>query len=218
MADNSSTAGLVASPSPISGSESVAESKGIFSPADSTFKPSPYYHPAKALSQPPKAAAPAAAKPIAPLHEVQHPTDPGMLIHPPFDDLPDNVVLTAEGMNYSVMHQHPTWFLDIKDYITLDSSPEGALRYPRDLEPPRPRRQKDLLLRCTFCPRTYAGVNAKSMWTRHVREKHRVILSKAWSDTTTSARRAPSAAAKAATQPADTASLQPGSISAAGGI
>ncbi|KAJ7123205.1 hypothetical protein C8R44DRAFT_549489, partial [Mycena epipterygia] len=97
-------------------------------------------------------------------------------IHPPFNNLPDSVVLT-EGMNYSVMHQHPTWFLDIKDYITLDINPDGAIRYPRELEPPRPRRQKDLLLRCTFCPRTYAGVNAKSMWTRHVREKHRVVLS-----------------------------------------
>jgi hypothetical protein len=113
----------------------------------------------------------------------------GMFIHPPFNNLPEGVVLTAEGMNYSVMHQHPTWFLDIKDYITLDANPDGAVRYPRDLEPPRPRRQKDLLLRCTFCPRTYAGVNAKSMWTRHVREKHRVVLSKAWSDTATSSRR-----------------------------
>ncbi|KAJ7911111.1 hypothetical protein B0H13DRAFT_2232779 [Mycena leptocephala] len=112
-----------------------------------------------------------------------------MFIHPPFTNLPDGVVLTDEGMNYGVMHQHPTWFLDIKDYITLDTNPEGAIRYPRDLEPPRPRRQKDLLLRCTFCPRTYAGVNAKSMWTRHVREKHRVVLSKAWSDTATSSRR-----------------------------
>ncbi|KAJ7735118.1 hypothetical protein DFH07DRAFT_721327, partial [Mycena maculata] len=100
-----------------------------------------------------------------------------MFIHPPFNNLPDGVLLPSEGMNYSVMHQHPTWFLDIKDYITLDTNPDGAIRYPRDLEPPRPRRQKDLLLRCTFCPRTYAGVNAKSMWTRHVREKHRVVLS-----------------------------------------
>ncbi|KAJ7216409.1 hypothetical protein GGX14DRAFT_358821 [Mycena pura] len=117
-----------------------------------------------------------------------------MLVHPPFTALPDGVVL-AEGMNYSVMHEHPTWFLDIKDYITLDSAPESdAIRYPRDLEPPRPRRQKDLLLRCTFCPRTYAGVNAKSMWTRHVREKHRVVLSKAWSGTMTSARRQSSGA------------------------
>ncbi|KAJ7082696.1 hypothetical protein B0H15DRAFT_785610 [Mycena belliarum] len=112
-----------------------------------------------------------------------------MFIHPPFNNLPDSVALPAEGMNYSVIHQHPTWFLDIHDYVTLDTSPEGAIRYPRDLEPPRPRRQKDLLLRCTFCPRTYAGVNAKSMWTRHVREKHRVVLSKAWSDTATSSRR-----------------------------
>ncbi|KAJ6465951.1 hypothetical protein C8R47DRAFT_951228, partial [Mycena vitilis] len=100
-----------------------------------------------------------------------------VFIRPPFVTLPDGATLPPEGMHYGVMHQHPTWFLDIKDYITLDANAEGAVRYPRDLEPPRPRRQKDLLLRCTFCPRTYAGVNAKSMWTRHVREKHRVVLS-----------------------------------------
>ncbi|KAF7306128.1 hypothetical protein HMN09_00768100 [Mycena chlorophos] len=105
----------------------------------------------------------------------------GMLIHPPFTVLPDSVVLT-EPMNYMVLHNHSVWFLDVRDYVTLDGAPPGAIRYPRELEPPRPRRQKDLLLRCTFCPRTYAGVNAKSMWTRHVREKHRVVLSKAWTE------------------------------------
>ncbi|KAJ7153163.1 hypothetical protein C8R43DRAFT_1187873, partial [Mycena crocata] len=97
-------------------------------------------------------------------------------IHPPFKNLPQSVILTDEGMNYSVMHEHPTWFLDVTDYLTLDASLDGAIQYPRDLEPPRPHGRKDLFFRCTFCPRTYAGVNAKSMWTRHVREKHRVVL------------------------------------------
>ncbi|KAF7329993.1 hypothetical protein MKEN_00265300 [Mycena kentingensis (nom. inval.)] len=102
----------------------------------------------------------------------------GMLIHPPFTVLPDNVVLD-EPMSYMVLHHHPTWFLDIRDYVTLDGgAPAGTIRYPRELEPPRPRRQKDLILRCTFCPRTHLGVNAKALWIRHVREKHRVVFHK----------------------------------------
>jgi hypothetical protein len=31
-------------------------------------------------------------------------------------------------------------------------------------------------LRCTFCRRKYAGVNAKSMWRRHVLEKHKIPM------------------------------------------
>ncbi|KAJ7688986.1 hypothetical protein B0H17DRAFT_983920, partial [Mycena rosella] len=194
MATNPSATSLPASPSPSPVSEppsrasgsrdslsapplaASSESKGLFHTADTTFNPAPY-----ALPFVPPAAfdAPQATAP---------PFD-GMFIHPPFNNLPDSVVLT-EGMNYGVMHEHPRWFLDIRDYVTLDDDTDRTIRYPRDLEPPRPRKQKDLLLRCTFCPRTYAGVNGKSMWTRHVREKHRVVLSKAWSDNTaTSARR-----------------------------
>jgi hypothetical protein len=202
MANHSANTSRAASPSPSSGSESPsrasgsrdsvsasASSKGAFYRADTTFNPSPYQPPQRTLPL----YRPAPLTPVSPaVFDTPQATAPpfdGMFIHPPFTNLPDGVVLTDEGMNYGVMHQHPTWFLDIKDYITLDTNPEGAIRYPRDLEPPRPRRQKDLLLRCTFCPRTYAGVNAKSMWTRHVREKHRVVLSKAWSDTATSSRR-----------------------------
>ncbi|KAJ7806196.1 hypothetical protein B0H14DRAFT_2382020 [Mycena olivaceomarginata] len=29
-----------------------------------------------------------------------------------------------------------------------------------------------------FCPKAYAGVNAKSMWRRHVLDKHRIRLAK----------------------------------------
>ncbi|KAJ7879871.1 hypothetical protein B0H13DRAFT_1630555, partial [Mycena leptocephala] len=32
--------------------------------------------------------------------------------------------------------------------------------------------------RCTFCAKVYTGVNAKSMWRRHVLAKHRVWLGK----------------------------------------
>ncbi|KAJ7367557.1 hypothetical protein DFH08DRAFT_795710 [Mycena albidolilacea] len=203
MATHSAPTSRAPSASPSTGSESPsrasgsrdsvsasASTKGPFYRADTTFNPSPYQPPQRSLPlyRPTTTVAPVVSAVFDTPQATAPPFD-GMFIHPPFNNLPEGVVLTAEGMNYSVMHQHPTWFLDIKDYITLDANPDGAVRYPRDLEPPRPRRQKDLLLRCTFCPRTYAGVNAKSMWTRHVREKHRVVLSKAWSDTATSSRR-----------------------------
>ena len=32
-------------------------------------------------------------------------------------------------------------------------------------------------LRCTLCRRYYSGVNAKSMWRRHVYEKHKIAMS-----------------------------------------
>ncbi|KAF8173805.1 hypothetical protein K438DRAFT_130179 [Mycena galopus ATCC 62051] len=200
MASPSANTSRAPSASPSTGSESPSRASGsrdsvsasasanaAFYRADTTFNPSPYQPPSRHPLYRPAALAVVPA--VFDTPQATAPPFDGMFIHPPFNNLPEGVVLSAEGMNYAVMHQHPTWFLDIKDYITLDASPDNAIRYPRDLEPPRPRRQKDLLLRCTFCPRTYAGVNAKSMWTRHVREKHRVVLSKAWSDTATSSRR-----------------------------
>ncbi|KAJ7050438.1 hypothetical protein C8F01DRAFT_346767 [Mycena amicta] len=179
--------------------------------SDTTFNPSPYlplrnglYPPHPSIAPPPVPTSAIFEKPPT----SGGPPFDGMLIHPPFTVLPDSVVL-SEPMSYMVLHHHPAWFLDIRDYITLDGAPPGAIRYPRDLEPPRPRRQKDLLLRCTFCPRTYAGVNAKSMWTRHVREKHRVVLSKAWTDSTTAVRRSvvPSPTSASPSTPAPTTAL-----------
>ncbi|KAJ7197010.1 hypothetical protein GGX14DRAFT_194407 [Mycena pura] len=208
MATHSSPIKLKLSPSPSSASESQTRSrasvsapataKKVFDRADTTFNPSPYNPPYNSSRRALPLPRPSSVNPTPSAsfgtytHRATVPPYHGMFVHPPYTNLPDGVVLT-EPMSYTVMHEHPTWFLDIKDFITLDSTPEGGCRYPRDLEPPRPRRQKDLLLRCTFCPRTYAGVNAKSMWTRHVREKHRVVLSKAWSDTATSVRRLSSA-------------------------
>ncbi|KAF7354676.1 hypothetical protein MSAN_01381300 [Mycena sanguinolenta] len=189
MATHSANTSRAASASPSTGSESPSR-------ASESVSANPLYRPPTTLAVVPA---------VFDTPQATAPPFDGLFIHPPFGNLPGGVVLPPEGMNYSVMHQHPTWFLDIRDYITLDSSPEAAIRYPRDLEPPRPRRQKDLLLRCTFCPRTYAGVNAKSMWTRHVREKHRVVLSKAWSDTATSSRRQSAAKTTGPVLPIDTA-------------
>ncbi|KAI6044925.1 hypothetical protein EDC04DRAFT_2889153 [Pisolithus marmoratus] len=109
------------------------------------------------------------------------PSDPNaVFIHPPFVDFP-NSHLYPEGLSYSLMAANPEWFLDQNDFIS-------------SLEPPRgwcPAKKKDLKalgpdgwpdgeeprLRCTFCRRTYAGVNAKSMWRRHVYEKHKIAMS-----------------------------------------
>lgn len=118
------------------------------------------------------------------------PTDPGaVFIHPPFNNFPD-VHKYKDGLTYNLMADNPEWFLDPTDYITTGTgSKPDAIRYPSQLEPPRgwcPAKKKELKegwpegeeprLRCTFCRRTYAGVNAKSMWRRHVYEKHKIAM------------------------------------------
>lgn len=118
------------------------------------------------------------------------PEEPGaVFIHPPFNNFPD-AHKYKDGLTYNLMAANPEWFLDPKDYITTIKSEPDAIRYPPQLEPPRgwcPTKKKDLKegwpegeeprLRCTFCRRTYAGVNAKSMWRRHVYEKHKIAMS-----------------------------------------
>lgn len=118
------------------------------------------------------------------------PSDPdAVFIHPPFIDFPD-AYKYKDGLTYNLMAANPEWFLDPTDYIATTNSLPGAIRYPPQLEPPRgwcPARKKDIKegwaegeeprLRCTFCRRTYAGVNAKSMWRRHVYEKHKIAMS-----------------------------------------
>ncbi|KAL4071023.1 hypothetical protein J3A83DRAFT_4095032 [Scleroderma citrinum] len=122
------------------------------------------------------------------------PSDPNVIfIHPPFVNFP-NSHLYPEGLSYSLMAANPEWFLDQSDFISSVSTNPNAIPYPPQLEPPRgwcPAKKKDLKalgpdgwpegeeprLRCTFCRRTYAGVNAKSMWRRHVYEKHKIAMS-----------------------------------------
>ncbi|KAK0245869.1 hypothetical protein EDD85DRAFT_36270 [Armillaria nabsnona] len=118
-----------------------------------------------------------------------------VFIHPPFDSFPGADTF-PEGLTYTLMADHPDWFLDPRDYLPLEGpclNPD-AIPYPPYLEPPRgwcPAKKRDLKdkgpdgwaegeeprLRCTFCRRHYAGVNAKSMWRRHVFEKHKVAMS-----------------------------------------
>ncbi|KIJ21654.1 hypothetical protein PAXINDRAFT_123668 [Paxillus involutus ATCC 200175] len=122
------------------------------------------------------------------------PSDPNVVfIHPPFVAFPD-AHLYPEGLSYSLMAVNPEWFLDATDFMSSLSTNPDAIPYPPQLEPPRgwcPAKKKDLKalgpdgwpegeeprLRCTFCRRTYAGVNAKSMWRRHVYEKHKIAMS-----------------------------------------
>lgn len=123
-----------------------------------------------------------------------HPTDPNVLfIHPPFNSFP-NSSSAPDGLIYSLMAENPEWFLDPNDFLSPNNTNPNAIPYPPYLEPPRgwcPAKKKDLKerraegwpegeeprLRCTFCRRTYAGVNAKSMWRRHVFEKHKIPMS-----------------------------------------
>ena len=123
-----------------------------------------------------------------------HPTDPNVLfLHPPFNFFP-NSHLSSDGLTYKLMAENPEWFLDANDFVSANNTNPDAIPYPSHLEPPRgwcPAKKKDLKergaeswpegeeprLRCTFCRRTYAGVNAKSMWRRHVFEKHKIAMS-----------------------------------------
>lgn len=140
----------------------------------------------------PKSYVPNLAQPILVMDP--SPSDPNaVFIHPPFVDFP-NSHLYPEGLSYSLMAANPEWFLDQNDFISSISRNPNAIPYPPQLEPPRgwcPAKKKDLKalgpdgwpdgeeprLRCTFCRRTYAGVNAKSMWRRHVYEKHKIAMS-----------------------------------------
>lgn len=127
--------------------------------------------------------------------------DPNVVFfHPPFPTFPVSEKYPF-GLTYNILISHPDWFLDAADFVKEDgSNPDGAV-YPAELEPPRgwlpqkkevpPRKanqRKDgdkqdgndpdeTKLRCTFCRRSYSGVNAKSMWRRHVYEKHRIAMS-----------------------------------------
>ncbi|CCL98992.1 uncharacterized protein FIBRA_01000 [Fibroporia radiculosa] len=118
------------------------------------------------------------------------PSDPGVVfLHPPFTDFPDAHKF-KDGLTYNLMAANPEWFLDPADFLSANSTNPDAIQYPSQLEPPRgwcPTKKKDLKggtfpegeeprLRCTFCRRCYAGVNAKSMWRRHVLEKHLVAM------------------------------------------
>jgi hypothetical protein len=120
-------------------------------------------------------------------------SDPNVtFIHPPFTSFP-NSHKYPQGLTYAVMAENPDWFLDATDFISPSNTSLNAICYPAQLEPPRgwcPAKKKDLRqrgsegwpegeeprLRCTFCRRTYAGVNAKSMWRRHVYEKHKIAM------------------------------------------
>ncbi|KAG6889196.1 hypothetical protein C0995_002911 [Termitomyces sp. Mi166 len=169
---------------------------GFFTPAATSFKPRPYA-PHAASSTLPNATASLRTHPrsldihaISPAGMDPLPTDPSVLfIHPPFTAFPQSS-LSADGLTYQLMVENPEWFLDPEDFSP--SNPK-AIPYPSTLEPPRgwcPQKKKDLRdrgaegwpegeeprLRCTFCRRTYAGVNAKSMWRRHVFEKHKVAM------------------------------------------
>ncbi|KJA29137.1 hypothetical protein HYPSUDRAFT_196548 [Hypholoma sublateritium FD-334 SS-4] len=168
----------------------------FFSPASASFQPAPY----TPTSSQPSSSRPARSQQrshdslaIPPAGMDPLPTDPNVLfIRPPFNSFP-NSHLYPDGLTYSLMAENPEWFLDARDFISQPNDNSNAISYPPHLEPPRgwcPAKKKDLKdrggegwpegeeprLRCTFCRRTYAGVNAKSMWRRHVFEKHKIAM------------------------------------------
>jgi hypothetical protein len=170
----------------------------FFTPAATSFKPRPYAPNGAVPLQPTSVQSRnyRSVESLAIPTPIMDPSkdDPNaVFIHPPFTSFP-NAHLTPEGLSYAMMAANPDWFLDPHDFISAHSTNPNAIPYPPHLEPPRgwcPAKKKDLRsrggdgwpegeeprLRCTFCRRTYAGVNAKSMWRRHVYEKHKIAMS-----------------------------------------
>jgi hypothetical protein len=160
----------------------------FFTPAATSFKPRPYT-PNTATTCVPQTKLPhvprnhlrsleAHALPSAGMDPF--PSEPNVFfIHPPFSSFPDSD-MHPDGLSYALMAENPEWFLDAADFFSTNSNNPQAISYPPYLkergsegwpEGEEPR------LRCTFCRRTYAGVNAKSMWRRHVFEKHKIAMS-----------------------------------------
>lgn len=175
----------------------MSSSLAFFASAASSFQPAPYTPSAHASSSRPPTRNHTRNDSLAvpPLGMDPQPSDPGVLfIHPPFATFP-NSDKYPDGLSYTVLAENTQWFLDARDFVTAPDAPSAnQIPYPPHLEPPRgwcPAKKKDLRdrgpegwpegeeprLRCTFCRRTYAGVNAKSMWRRHVFEKHKIAMS-----------------------------------------
>ncbi|KAF4623155.1 hypothetical protein D9613_001896 [Agrocybe pediades] len=169
----------------------------FFSSAASSFQPTPYTPSSQSSSSRPPARHHRSHDSLAvpPLGMDPQPNDPDVVfIHPPFTEFP-GATDHPDGLTYALMAENPNWFLDSADFISQPGTDTaGVVPYPPHLEPPRgwcPAKKKDLKdrgvdgwpegeeprLRCTFCRRTYAGVNAKSMWRRHVFEKHKIAMS-----------------------------------------
>lgn len=117
------------------------------------------------------------------------PSDPhAVFIHPPFTNFPD-AHLHPEGLTFALMAAKSDWFLDPGDFVSpISPGKPDAVQYPSKLEPPRKRNLKALgadglteggepRFRCTFCRKSYAGDNAKSMWRRHVVKRHYIAMS-----------------------------------------
>ncbi|KAJ7487706.1 hypothetical protein B0H11DRAFT_1107244 [Mycena galericulata] len=200
---SASTSTSILSPSrPLKRRLISAPDLNFFVPAEDSFKPRPYtpHHsvpPHKEPHQERVPVRPVVSHALSTLNMDPLPTDPDtVFLRVPFPAFPDY----PEGISYTALAENPNWFLDPDDYIHEKSKNPDAIPYPTDLEPPRgwcPARKRDLKekgpegwpegeqprLRCTFCRRTYAGVNAKSMWRRHVFEKHKIAMSNRRNDT-----------------------------------
>ncbi|KAF7320447.1 hypothetical protein MKEN_00829600 [Mycena kentingensis (nom. inval.)] len=167
----------------------------FFVQAEDTFNPLPYAPNAgSSRNQAAERVRPAAQHPPSNVGLDPLPTDPDtVFLRYPFTTFP-NQDAHPDGITYTTLVENPNWFLHPDDYINETSTNPDAVSYPLCLEPPRgwcPAKKKDVKergaevwpdgeqprLRCTFCRRTYAGVNAKSMWRRHVFEKHKIAMS-----------------------------------------
>ncbi|EJC98694.1 uncharacterized protein FOMMEDRAFT_149065, partial [Fomitiporia mediterranea MF3/22] len=171
----------------------------FFTPSSVSFNPKPYFpHPGHAQNRIKSASSsslqrePSSSALQQKSLDVSANDPEAIFIRYPFNDFPDSH-LHPDGLTYNLMVDNPNWFLDPADFRTENDTDPSRVPYPQILEPPRgwcPTKKKDVKergaeayggedapkLRCTFCRRGYAGVNAKSMWRRHVLEKHKIPM------------------------------------------
>lgn len=107
------------------------------------------------------------------------PTDPGVIfVRAPFTTFPNSERFNG-NLCYRAFADNPDMFLLVADFKHQGNPDPLAVTYPPEFEPPRGCCVKkkgpagsvsnwadgeEPKLRCTFCRRQYAGVNAKSMW------------------------------------------------------
>lgn len=170
----------------------------FFTSSTTTFNPKPYLPLASSSINRGKAVTDTVKKPEPPVNAAQQkpldvvPEDPdAVFIRYPNPVLP-NPEDYPDGLTYIAFVRNDNWFLDADDFETTDGAKSNRAAYPNALEPPRGwfgdikkegkggdrfQSQDHAFLRCTFCRRGYQGVNAKSMWRRHVLEKHKIPMS-----------------------------------------
>ncbi|KAH8110659.1 hypothetical protein DFH11DRAFT_1494724, partial [Phellopilus nigrolimitatus] len=169
-----------------------------FTSSAATFEPKPYNpHSSHSVNHSKVAAMPKAPhQPVAssstfrqPITEDARPAN-AIVIYHPWTNFPNSKAYKGQ-LTYALLAANPNWYLDEDDFKKLPGAERsGNHLFPSTLEPARGWNKKGedgftimekgeyKKFRCVFafCDKNYGGVNAKSMWRRHVLEKHKIPM------------------------------------------